>query len=193
MIDIKNYFDTSSTEIKKLSKFSNEILLISKKIIECKKNNKKVLVVGNGGSCADADHFVGELQCTYKKKDRPPIPSISLGGNPASITAWSNDFGYESYFKRQLQVHGNPGDILILLTSSGGKRNTSNYSSNLILAAEEAIKKNIYVISLVGKTGGELKKISNTCIHVENNFTSFVQESHMSILHCICEYLDTEL
>ena len=192
MSDIKNYFQTSSKTIEKLSKFEDKILCIIKEIIEAKKNQKKMLVAGNGGSCSDAEHFVGELQCTYKDRSRDPVSAISLASLPAAVTAWCNDFEFLSYFKRQVQAHGNKGDILFLISTGGGDEK-SGASMSLVEAAKEAKTRGLKVISLIGKTGGILREISDVSIIVESNVTSFIQESHIAILHCICEILDKNL
>ena len=192
MFDINNYFETSSKVINQLKDHENEIYSIAQRIITCKNQGNKILVAGNGGSCADADHFAGELQCTYKDSQRSAISAINIGGMPASITAWANDFGFETYFERQVKAHGRKNDILFLISTGGG--NLSNGASTcLIKAADEAKKMNMFLISLVGKTGGELKSKSDICIHVKNNTTAFIQEAHMSILHCICEILEKDL
>ena len=192
MFDINNYFETSSKVINQLKDHKNEIYSIAQRIITCKNQGNKILVAGNGGSCADADHFAGELQCTYKDSQRSAISAINIGGMPASITAWANDFSFETYFERQVKAHGRKNDILFLISTGGG--NLSNGASTcLIKAADEAKKMNMFLISLVGKTGGELKSKSDICIHVKNNTTAFIQEAHMSILHCICEILEKDL
>lgn len=192
MFDIDNYFESSSKVINQLKDHKDEIFSIAQKIITCNNQGNKILVAGNGGSCADADHFVGELQCTYKDSQRSAVSAINIGGMPASITAWSNDFGFETYFERQVKAHGKKNDILFLISTGGG--NLSNGASTcLIKAADEAKKMNMFLISLVGKTGGELKFKSDICIHVKNNTTAFIQEAHMSILHCICEILEKDL
>jgi D-sedoheptulose 7-phosphate isomerase len=189
MTNIKQYFKNSSEVISALYKNEEKINLICDEILKTNKENKKLLVAGNGGSCSDAEHFTGELQCTYKDRDRKPISAISLGSHPAAFTAWSNDFGYETYFKRQVQAHGNPGDILFLISTGGG--NEKNRASiNLVEAAKEAKKKKMKIISLIGKTGGLLKSLSDLYILVENDITSHIQEAHISILHCICEIID---
>ena len=156
------------------------------------KAKKKLLVAGNGGSCSDAEHFVGELQCTYKDRSRDPVSAISLASLPAALTAWCNDFGFLTFFKRQVQAHGKDGDILFLISTGGGEEK-SGASTSLVEAAKEAKKKNLKVISLIGKTGGLLKGISDISIIVDSNITSFIQEAHIAILHCICENLDNEL
>jgi phosphoheptose isomerase len=192
MFNIEKYFENSSEVIKQLKDHKKEVKLIAQKIIECSNNKNKILVGGNGGSCADADHFTGELQCTYKKSNRSAVSAINIGGMPASITAWANDFGFETYFERQVKAHGNTGDILFLISTGGGDIKEGS-STCLIKAAEEGKKKGMYLISLVGKTGGALKETSDICIHVKNNTTAFIQEAHMSILHCICEILENDL
>jgi len=192
MIDIKDYFKTSSSNIEKLNIFEDKIIKISKEILNMKKANKKLLVAGNGGSCSDAEHFVGELQCTYKDRSRDPVSAISLASLPAALTAWCNDFGFLTFFKRQVQANGKDGDILFLISTGGGEEK-SGASMSLVEAAKEAKKKNLKVISLIGKTGGLLKDISDISIIVDSNITSFIQEAHIAILHCICENLDNEL
>ena len=189
MTDIKQYFKNSSEVISALHKNAEKINLICEEILKTNKDNKKLLVAGNGGSCSDAEHFTGELQCTYKDSDRKPISAIPLGSHPAAFTAWSNDFGYETYFKRQVQAHGKPGDILFLISTGGGNEK-NGASMNLVQAATEAKKKNMKIISLIAKTGGLLKSLSDLYIIVENNTTSHIQEAHISILHCICEIID---
>ena len=108
------------------------------------------------------------------------------------MTAWSNDFEFLTFFKRQVQAHGLKDDILFLITTGGGEEK-SGASMSLVEAAKEAKKKDMLVISLVGKTGGILHNISDISILVESNVTSLIQEAHMSILHCICELLDPKL
>lgn len=192
MINIKDYFKTSSSTIEKLHIFEDKIIKISKEIVNTKKANKKLLVAGNGGSCSDAEHFVGELQCTYKDRSREPVSAISLASLPAAVTAWCNDFGFLTYFKRQVQAHGKERDILFLISTGGGDEK-SGASMSLVEAAQEAKKRNLKVISLIGKSGGILKEISDISIIVDSNVTSFIQEAHIAILHCICENLDNEL
>jgi D-sedoheptulose 7-phosphate isomerase len=186
---IKNYFDKSSKVIQTLSEYNQDLENIVKEILSCREKRKKILVAGNGGSSADSDHFVGELTCTFSDRDRSAFSAISLSSLPSAITAWSNDFGYDSFFKRQITALGETDDILLLLSTGGGDKKT-NASMNLVYAAEEAKKKKMKVISLVGKTGGILYKTSDISILVKSNETSLIQESHMSILHCICVCLD---
>ncbi len=189
---VNKYFEKSSKTILALQDHSVEIDKICKMIIDVSKNNHKILVAGNGGSCSDAEHFTGELQCTYKSSDRKPISAISIGSLPAAITAWSNDFGFLTYFKRQVRAHGNPDDILFLITTGGGTEH-NGASMNLVEAAKEAKERNMKIVTLSGKTGGILKEISDVNIIVKSEVTSHIQESHIAILHCICEILENKI
>ncbi len=192
MIDstyITDYFNKTSKAINGLVEHKENIVSVISEIEKCYLNKKKVLVAGNGGSCADAEHFAGELICTFNDRDRKGISAMPLTSHSSAITAWANDFSFESYFERQIISNGQQGDILFLLSTGGG--NLENKASlNLVYAAQKAKEKNLKIISLVGKSGGELKKISDICIHVKEKETSIIQESHMSILHCICIGLD---
>lgn len=192
MIDpnyIDQYFSKTSKAISNLGSHKENILMIIKEIENCYKNKKKILVAGNGGSCSDAEHFAGELICTFNERQRKGISAMPLTSHSSAITAWSNDFSFESYFERQIVSNGQIDDILILLSTGGG--NLENKASlNLVHAANKAKEKKLKIISLVGKGGGELKKISDICIHVKEMETSVIQEAHMSILHCICIGLD---
>lgn len=190
---ITEHFIKSSKLLSTLGVYEKEIDLISDLIFRTNKNNKKIMVAGNGGSCADAEHFTGELVCTFIKRNRKPISAQSLHGNNAAFTAWSNDFGFESFFKRQVEANGKKGDVLFLISTGGGSLRDNRPSYNLVLAAKEAKKKNIKVVSLIGKGGGLLKKISDIYIDIKSNETSLIQEAHMSILHCICNNLESKL
>tara|TARA_B100000902_G_C27174262_1_gene845515 strand:+ start:398 stop:976 length:579 start_codon:yes stop_codon:yes gene_type:complete len=189
MSEIKNYFSKSSKIIESLNNFEEKIVSISDTIYQAYKKDKKILVAGNGGSCSDAEHFVGELQCTYKKRTRKPLSAISLASLPAAFTAWSNDFGYESFFTRQVEAHAKEDDILFLISTGGGDEK-SGASMSLVHAANEAKKRKLKIISLIGKSGGLLKDISDIEITVKSDITSHIQESHIAILHCICEQLE---
>lgn len=185
---VKNYFQDTSEVIASLSQFDNQIISFAESIYK-RKGKNKILVVGNGGSSADADHFAGELICTYSSRSRGAHSAISLSSSTPGLTAWGNDFGFETFFERQIKAHGREGDLLVCISTGGGEVE-SKASMNIVYAAKEAKKRGIEVISLIGKGGGELKKMSDLSFHVKSNKTSFIQESHMSILHCVCEILD---
>jgi len=186
---IKEHFISSSDTIKSLVDFSKEIEQVVKIVENCKKNKKKILVGGNGGSAADAEHFVGELTCTFDRRDRSAYSAYSLSNSTVAMSAWCNDFEFNSFYERQIIANGNKGDVLILLSTGGGNRK-KNISMNLVNCAETAKRKGLKLISFVGKEGGILKKISDIPIHVKSFNTAIIQEAHMSILHCVCICLD---
>ncbi len=186
---LDKYFLQSSDLIKTLADETHKVKKISEMIAGLAKNKSKILIAGNGGSCADAEHFSGELVCTFKDRDRLGIPAISLASNPAAITAWANDFEYNTFFKRQVEALGNRGDILFLISTGGGDR-ASGASMNLVYAAEAASLIGIKVVSLVGKGGGILDETSDISINVKSDVTSLIQEAHISLIHCICLQVD---
>jgi len=186
---LKYYFENSAGVIRSLIDEEKKINHIIKNIRNCYNKKKKILIVGNGGSSSDADHFAGELVCTYKNRSRKSLSAISLSSNSAIITAWSNDFSFSTVYERQLSSIGTKGDLLLLLSTSGGNKK-NNQSINLINAATKAKKMGIKVISLLGNNGGELKKISDISLIVKSNKTSHIQEAHITILHYICEGME---
>ena len=184
-----NYFIKSSEAIKDIYREENSLDQALKLISKTLKNNKKILVAGNGGSNSDAEHFVGELVCTFNKKNRRGLSAIHLGGNSTSLTAWGNDFDFHTYIQREVQSLGKSGDLLFLISTGGGdlKKKTSY---NMILANKMAKTLNLKTISLVGKSGGYLSKNSDVVIHVKNDITSIIQECHITILHYLCYGID---
>ena len=192
MKKIKKYFLDVSKIIEKLDNFEKEILEIKKIILTANKLKRKIFVIGNGGSAADSDHFAGELICTFSNRKRKPFEIYSLNQNNVAMTAWSNDFSYESYLERCLKAYSKKNDVLICLTTSGGNIKKSQ-SKNLIRAVNFAKKNKILVVSLTGRTGGYVKRKSDININIESQVTSYIQEAHMSILHCICDLLEKEI
>ena len=184
-----NYFLESSEAIKNLCKEESVLKDSLDLIYETLNNDKKILVAGNGGSNSDAEHFVGELVCTFNKKKRRGLSAIHLGGNSTSLTAWGNDFDFHSYIEREIQALGKKGDLLILISTGGGDLKTKT-SYNMILANKMAKNLNLKTIALVGKSGGYLSKNSDVVIHVKNNITSIIQECHIAIIHYLCYGID---
>ena len=192
MKKIEKYFSDVSKIIYSLKNYQDKILKIKKIISDSSKQKKKIFIIGNGGSAADSDHFAGELICTFNNKKRKPFEIHSLNQNNIALTAWSNDFNYESYLERCLKAYSKKNDILICLTTSGGNLKNSQ-SINLIKAVNYAKKNKVFVISLTGRNGGYIKNKSDLNINIDSKVTSYIQEAHMSILHCICELLEKEI
>ncbi len=175
-----------------IASLADEVMVIKKmasKIYDNHSRGLKLLVAGNGGSYADAEHFAGELQCTFVERQRNAISAISLPQSLSAITAWSNDFEYESFLARQVDALGFENEILFLISTSGGNTITKS-SLNLINAAKKARDKKLLVFSILGRDGGELKSLSNLSVVINSQETAKIQEAHITIIHLICGFID---
>ena len=166
---------------------SNEVVVsISHMIAKSFMDGGKVLICGNGGSAADAQHFAAEFVSSFSKDlNRRALPALALTTDTSIITAYSNDFGYEGVFARQVEAFGVAGDVLIVISTSGN-------SSNCIKAVEKAIDLNMQTVAFTGEAGA-LKGIVNYNLSVPSNNTQHIQEAHMIAYHVICEIVEKEL
>lgn len=162
-----------------------KIALISQAIIKAYKSNKKVILFGNGGSAADAQHLVGELVNKFYF-DRKSLPAIALTVNTSILTAIGNDYSFDQIFSKQLEGIGDEGDIAIGISTSGN-------SKNVIEGLKFAKDKKLYTIGFSGKYGGKINNIVDVCINVPSNDTARIQEVHIMIGHIICEIVEKEL
>lgn len=179
---------TESSKIKQkvaeecLSSISASVELI----VNTFKAGNKVLVCGNGGSAADAQHIAGELVCALNKTlSRPGLPVIALTTDTSILTAYANDVDFAGIFKRQVQALGREGDVLIAISTSGN-------SKNILAAVETARSAKIHTIALTGNYG-KLKKMADISISVPSNNTQYTQESHLAIEHIICELVELHI
>lgn len=151
-------------------------------------NNGRILACGNGGSAADAQHFIAELVGRFER-ERLPLAGIALNTDTAILTALGNDYGYETVFERQVEALGQPGDILVAITTSGNSPNVSR-------AVQAAHDRNMSVIALTGKGGGEMTDLlAETDVHlcVPHDRTMRIQEVHIVLLHALCDGIDALL
>jgi D-sedoheptulose 7-phosphate isomerase len=148
-------------------------------------SGNKILIAGNGGSAADAQHFAGELVSSFYF-ERPALPAIALTTDSSVLTAIANDSSYEEIFARQIQAHGKSGDIFVVISTSGN-------SKNLLKAVSTCKDLGVKVVALTGETGGELKKIVDFCIRVPSNSTPRIQECHIIIEHIICSHIESSI
>jgi len=146
-------------------------------------DGKKILLCGNGGSAADAQHIAAELVGQYEKKRRG-WPAISLTTDTSALTALSNDYGYEQVFARQVQALAVGGDVLIAISTSGN-------SPNIVAAVSEAQKVGCKTIALTGAGGGSIAELCDIAVIIPSNRTARVQEAHITIGHLWCEIVDT--
>jgi len=155
-------------------------------ISACFQRGGKLLLCGNGGSAADAQHFATELVGRFKKEDRPGLPAVALTADTAVITAWSNDRSYEEVFARQVQALGQPGDLVLAISTSGR-------SANLVRAFEAARDGGLARVALVGKDGGKLRSLADVAVIVPSRDTQRIQEAHAVLIHALCELVEDEL
>ena len=173
---------TIATE-KSLSNRIAETALIVQRTLN---NGRKILTCGNGGSASDAQHLASELVCKYEYQ-RKALAAIALSSDVALITATGNDYDFSKIFSRQVDGLGKTGDMLIAISTSGK-------SENILMAVEKAIEKNIFVVGLTGKSGGQLGKIISEAkgleLRVPSEIVAHIQETHSIIIHCICKLVE---
>jgi len=144
--------------------------------------DNKILIAGNGGSAADAQHFAGELVSRFYF-DRPALAAQALTTDTSILTAIGNDYGYERLFSRQIEANGRSGDVFIGISTSGN-------SPNILLAAQTARKIGMRVIGLSGETGGKLVELCDECICVPSKSTPRIQECHLVVEHILCACIE---
>jgi D-sedoheptulose 7-phosphate isomerase len=154
----------------------------------CVTNNAKMLACGNGGSAADAQHFIAELVGRFER-DRLPLAGVALNTDTSILTAVGNDYGFDQIFARQVMALGQPGDVLVAISTSGN-------SANVQLAIEAAHAREMKVIALTGKGGGTIGNLllpSDIHLCVPHERTMRIQEVHILLLHLLCDGIDTLL
>lgn len=145
----------------------------------------QLLIAGNGGSAADAQHIAAELTGRFLR-ERQPFRALALHVNTSALTAIGNDYGYEHVFARELSAHARPGDVFLAITTSGNSR-------NILCAIEAARKSKAVVIGLTGESGGQMRAACDLCLCVPSKSTARIQEMHITIGHAICELLEERL
>ena len=168
----------------------DEVLILNiesaaKAIIKAYQNSKKVLLCGNGGSAADAQHIAAEFSGRFYF-DRAPLHAEALHVNTSFLTAVANDYSYNSVFARMIEASGNSGDILMAFSTSGN-------SENILKAMETAKNKGMFIIGFTGESGGKMKNLCDCLLNVPSSDTPRIQEAHITVAHIICELVEKEL
>lgn len=156
----------------------------SKLVVETLKNGNKILICGNGGSAADAQHIAAELTGKYKT-ERRGLPAIALTTDTSALTAIANDYGYDRIFDRQIEALANNGDLIIGISTSGN-------SKNIINALKVAKKLSCKTLGLTGRDGGVMNELCDINLIVPSNNTPRIQEMHILFGHIICQIVDNE-
>jgi D-sedoheptulose 7-phosphate isomerase len=183
---VENHFRTSAATIQECAlSLSPLIAGAAAAILECFNSNAKLMICGNGGSAADAQHLSSECLNRYDR-ERRELPAIALTTDASTLTAIGNDYEYSEVFAKQVRALSQPGDLLLVITTSGN-------SDNLIRAVDAAHEKGIRCIALNGKSGGKLNDHlhqDDVNILVPSDTTAHIQEVHGVIIHCICVLID---
>lgn len=151
-------------------------------------NDGKVLSCGNGGSAGDAQHFSSELLNRFER-ERPSLPGIALSTDTSTLTSIANDYSYNEIFSKQIRALGKEGDILLAISTSGN-------SANVIQAIQAAHDRGMKVVALSGKNGGGMTSLlasDDIEIRVPSDSTARIQEVHLLVIHCLCDYIDNAL
>jgi D-sedoheptulose 7-phosphate isomerase len=154
-------------------------------IARCLQSGNKLLLFGNGGSAADAQHLAAEFVGRFVR-ERAGFPAIALTTDSSILTAVGNDYGFEQIFARQIQALGRPGDVVVAISTSGN-------SANVLEGIKEARKRNLKTVGLSGKDGGSLAQQADVAITIPSTSTARIQECHIAIGHLFCELVEAEL
>ena len=182
---IMSVFNEKIRVIEDLKEQISLIVEITNEIIKAYKNNKKVVLFGNGGSAADAQHIAAEFVGKFYK-DRESLPALAFHTNTSVITATANDYGYDLIFERQVSSFVLEGDIAIGISTSGN-------SPNVIKGLEKAKAKGAVTIGLTGQKENKIEKIVTYCIKIPSVDTPRIQEGHITVGHIICYLVEQEL
>jgi len=186
---IRRAFEASiETKRDSLAALKESIELASAMLNQALVGGHKIMACGNGGSASDAQHFSSELLNRYDR-DRPGLPAIALTTDSSTLTSIANDYDYRQIYSKQVTSLGQPGDVLLAISTSG-------QSPNIVDAIEAANQSDIQVIALTGKDGGAMAQVINENsieIRVPSNVTARIQEVHILVIHILCELLDLQL
>lgn len=175
-------FDEATANVQSCAAHSETIEEIVEMLVACFEAGGRLLVCGNGGSCADASHFATELSVRFER-DRLALPAICLGAAASELTALGNDFNFQETFRRLVRAHGKRGDCLFAISTSGK-------SANVLGALQEAASSGLKTVALLGKGGGDSLGIADIELLAPGRTTARVQEAHQVFIHAICALID---
>ena len=184
----QHFIDSADLKYQSAQTLSKPIAQAVQAMLACVTSGGKVLACGNGGSAADAQHFSAEFVGRYER-ERPELGAIALTTDSSIITAIANDYDFSSIFSRQVRALGQPGDVLLAITTSGN-------SANVLAAVEAAHEREMTVVALTGRGGGKMTHtLRDTDVHicVPHERTARIQEVHILVLHCLCDGVDNQL
>jgi phosphoheptose isomerase len=176
---------TSAAAHERMAESVDAIVTAADALTRALRSGNKILVFGNGGSAADAQHFAAELMVRYER-DRAPRAAIALTTDTSILTATGNDLLFDQVFARQIEALGRPGDVALAITTSGR-------SPNVLRGLERAAARGLVTIALTGRDGGEAGALAAIHVNVTEQRTALAQEVHTTVLHVLCELVDEEM
>jgi D-sedoheptulose 7-phosphate isomerase len=185
MTPLQQAIEDSIKTLRGLATLEEPLARAAKMVLDCLASGRKLLVCGNGGSASDATHLATEFLCRFRD-DRRPYPALSLTANGEYMTAVCNDYSADEIFARQIWGLGEKGDVVIALTTSGK-------SKNILRALEEAKRKGLESICLLGRDGGFTKGVATVDLIVAGTVTARIQEGHKLLIHALCEMVEEKL
>ena len=185
-IVLKSFRESVHAKEQFFTKKNNALVIkFAEMVVKSFKANGKLMLCGNGGSAADAQHFSGELLNRFER-ERPPLAAMALTTDTSTLTAIGNDYAFEEIFSKQVKALGSPGDVLLAISTSGNSR-------NVMRAIEAAHERDMRVVAMTGKGGGDMAKMleaRDVHICVPHTQTGRIQEVHLLTLHCLCDGID---
>ncbi len=181
----ESFRESIQTKIAAAEALPESIERAARLMVEALLRGNKILCCGNGGSAGDSQHFSSELLNRYER-ERPPLPAIALTTDTSTLTSIANDYSYSDVFSKQVRAIGQSGDILLAISTSGK-------SGNVIKAMETALAKDMHIVALTGKDGGDMAGLlgeQDVEIRVPSNRTARIQEVHLLAIHCLCDLID---
>lgn len=186
---IKQLFNSSADTIRAAADaLSPAIAAAAESMVAALQSGGRILCCGNGGSAAEAQHLSSELLNRFER-ERPGLPGLALTTDSSTLTSIANDYAYDQVFARQVAALGHPGDLLVVFSTSGE-------SANVIEAVRAAQERQLRVVALTGRNGGQLAKLMrehDVEIRVPADSTARIQEVHLLAIHCLCDYVDHSL
>lgn len=173
----------SSRVLAALAERTESIEKVAEELVAAYKRGKKMVLFGNGGSAADAQHIATEMVSGFTIHNRPSLPALALTTDTSALTAIGNDFSFEKIFSRQVESMANEGDVVVAISTSGK-------SKNVVLGAQAAKERGAFVVGFTGETGGDLKAHCDVCVCVPSRSTPHIQEAHIAIGHILCAIVE---
>ena len=184
----QQFIDSADLKYQSAQTLSKPIAAAVGALLMCVTGGGKVMACGNGGSAADAQHFAAEFVGRFER-ERPELGAIALSTDSSIITALANDYNFDQIVSKQVRALGQPGDVLLAISTSGNSR-------NVLAAIEAAHERDLIVVALTGKGGGKITQLlRETDVHicVPHDRTARIQEVHLLVLHCLCDGVDSQL